>query len=314
MASTDSSAGTPVAGVRRLTEADLPHCLALSDSAQWNQNEADWRMMLALGLGWGIEWMHGPLGTDGPQAGAVLAASIVVIPYRHRVDQPGRNGAAGHAWISMVLVLPDARRRGYARQLLRHALDFLAAESLTPVLDATPAGYPVYLKEGFSAAAGLRRFRREAISPQRDAVAVRRTRRIAERDWPAVMAFDTPAFGADRGPLLRRLAERLPDAARLAEQDGRITGLIFGRDGREACQIGPLVADDTETARTLLDDVLATVTTPVVLDLADQHLVLLEELVARGFVLQRPFTRMVRGDAAPGDPSRVVLMAGPELG
>src|SRR5690606_26519246 len=137
----------------------------------------------------------------------------------------------------MVLVLPDSRRQGYAKQLLRHALDFLALEKLTPVLDATPAGYPVYLKEGFVAAAGLRRFRREAtcldpVAPVHPGTVARpRTRRIEDGDWPAIMAFDAPAFGADREPLLRRLAQRLPDAARLAEQDGAITGFILGRDG-----------------------------------------------------------------------------------
>ena len=33
-----------------------------------------------------------------------------------------------------------------------------------------------------------------------------------------------------------------------------------------------------------------------------------------GFEAERPFTRMVRGGAPPGDAARLVLMAGPELG
>jgi hypothetical protein len=38
-------------------------------------------------------------------------------------------------------------------------------------------------------------------------------------------------------------------------------------------------------------------------------------LEARGFVFQRPFTRMVRGlAAAPGDEKLVYCVAGPELG
>jgi hypothetical protein len=36
--------------------------------------------------------------------------------------------------------------------------------------------------------------------------------------------------------------------------------------------------------------------------------------VARGFLLQRPFTRMANGAPAPGEPAQVVLVAGPELG
>jgi hypothetical protein len=100
----------------------------------------------------------------------------------------------------------------------------------------------------------------------------------------------------------------------LAERDGRITGFILGRDGLGACQIGPLLAEDPQTAQALLDDVLNTLTGPVLIDLADRRLDLLEALVARGFVLQRPFTRMARHAPAPGEPGKIVLVAGPELG
>jgi len=69
------------------------------------------------------------------------------------------------------------------------------------------------------------------------------------------------------------------------------------------------------TALALLEEVLAAMPGAVYIDLADRHLALLPALVSRGFVLQRPFTRMVHGATeAPGDPARLVLMAGPELG
>ena len=75
-----------------LTQARLAGCLALSKSANWNQNEADWHLMLGCGRGWGIALADG-----------TLAASTVVLPYGGRF-----------AWVSMVLVLPEHRRRGYA--------------------------------------------------------------------------------------------------------------------------------------------------------------------------------------------------------
>jgi GNAT superfamily N-acetyltransferase len=319
MASTESttaSAGAASARpVRPLVDADLAGCLALSLSAEWNQNEADWRMMLDLGRGWGID----APSDDGSTA---LAASVVVIPYSpspYAAHSPGAAGGgvghAGCAWVSMVLVLPQFRRLGLAKQLLRHALGILQTEGMLPVLDATPAGYPVYLQQGFGPTWGFRRYRRAAISLDPAAADAPRTRRITDDDWPAIMAFDGAAFGADRKRLLQALARRMPQAARVAQQDGRITGFVLGRDGREACQIGPLVADDARIAQILVDDVLDTVATPVQVDLADRHLSLLQGLVARGFMLQRPFTRMVLGAPdAPGDPARVVLMAGPELG
>jgi len=53
------------------------------------------------------------------------------------------------AWISMVLVAGDYRRRGLATLLMRRAMDDLAAASLVPVLDATPDGRAVYRALGF---------------------------------------------------------------------------------------------------------------------------------------------------------------------
>jgi len=286
---------------RALAAADLPACLALSEIAGWNQNDADWRLMLAVGRGWGIDAAF-------RDSGSRLVATLVVIPY-------GR-----FAWISMVLVLPSCRGRGLATTLLRLALRRLAAERTIPVLDATPAGYPVYRQLGFTGTWGFRRYRREAALAAAErvpgAASGPRTRPIAESDWPAILALDTPAFGADRGPLLRALAGRLPRSARILIRGGCPAGYVLGRDGRDAIQIGPLLAVDDAAALALLGDALAGIPGPVYLDLADRHLALLEPLRDLGFALQRPFTRMVLATpaVAPGVPDRVVLVAGPELG
>ena len=96
---------------------------------------------------------------------------------------------------------------------------------------------------------------------------------------------------------------------------GRLRGFVFGRDGREAQQIGPLCADDLPTAMRLIGDVLPEASGPLYLDLLDDKDALLPWLQRQGFALQRPFTRMVHGaSSAPGDPRSIVLVAGPELG
>ncbi len=320
MASTDRTSAPPFptdrdpADPRPLRVADLPGCLALSRSAHWNQNEADWRMMIELGQGWGIE--------DTVDGSRSLAASIVVIPFD------------GCAWVSMVLVLPQCRRRGFAGRLLRHALDWLHARGTLPILDATPAGYPVYAQAGFVPTWGFQRYRREAASPAHVTPATPATavspaspeqaagtagvthiRALTPADWPAIFALDAAAFGASRDPVLRRLADRLPAAARVAENAGGVIGFVLGRDGREACQLGPLVATDAGAARALLDNALTTIDAPVYVDLVDRHEHLDGWLRQRGFAPQRRFTRMIRGASrTPGDPAPMVLVAGPELG
>jgi GNAT superfamily N-acetyltransferase len=293
MASTEHE---PSGLVRRLAESDLPGALELSASAHWNQNAADWLTMLALGDGWGID----DVDAQGRER---LAASIVVLPY-------GR----AFAWVSMVLVLPGFQRRGHASRLLRHALSRLEARGMAGVLDATPVGHAVYAQEGFVDTWGFARYRREgvgAIDPRPGPA----TRALREADWPEIAALDAPAFGADRQPLLRRLAQRWPQAARVAVEAGRLRGFVLGRDGREARQIGPLLADDLPTAMRLIGDVLSEASGPLYLDLLDAKNALLPWLQQQGFAFQRPFTRMVHGtSSAPGDPRSIVLAAGPELG
>jgi len=286
--------------IQALTAADLPGALALSAAAHWNQNEADWRTMLRLGRGWGIP----TVGADGSRT---LAASTVVLPY-----------GTDFAWVSMVLVLPECRRRGHASLLLRHALEALAAEGRTAILDATPAGHAVYVQEGFRDTWSFARYRREALGPL--ARAAQRppappTRALLESDWPAIEAMDAPAFGASRQALLRALAQRLPQAARVVEQGGRLRGFVLGRDGRDASQVGPLLADEPGTAMGLLADALQGLQGPVYVDLLDGREELRAWLQQQGFTLQRPFMRMVHArTTAPGKPGAIMLVAGPELG
>jgi GNAT superfamily N-acetyltransferase len=259
-------------------------CLALSKAAHWNQNEADWRLMLSIGRGWGISLADG-----------TLAASTLVLPY-------GKD----FAWVSMVLVLPEHRRQGYASQLLRVAIADLEKDAVTPVLDATPAGREVYRQEGFHDTWGFKRFSlRNAAGKKHPAV-----REVRERDWPSLLTMDRAAFGASREMLLRSLWTRLPEAGLVFQSGNTIRGFLLGREGRESRQLGPLIADSAEVAKALLETGLERVAAPLYIDLADHA----PEL-AQGFEYQRPFTRMVHGvHGAPGNERAMFLVAGPELG
>lgn len=274
----------------KLREEHLAGCLALSRSANWNQNEADWRLMLGIGRGWGIAL-----------ADRTLAATTVVLPY------------GSFAWVSMVLVLPEYRGKGYATRLLRVALTDLKNRALTPILDATPAGHEVYVQEGFRDTWSFKRFALDL--PAKGLCSSAKVREITNADWAGVLRLDASAFGASRECVLRDLAARLPQAALLAERDGEIAGFVLGRDGREARQLGPLVARNAQAATDLLDAAMNRVEIPVYIDIADHAPSLQSRAQQRGFEIQRPFTRMVHGERhAPGDAALVFCPAGPELG
>ena len=175
------------------------------------------------------------------------------------------------------------------------------------------------MQEGFRDTWGFARYRREAGCARNWPHAGRATRPLQSSDWPAIEALDTPAFGASRLALLRALAQRLPIAARVVEEGGRLRGFVFGRDGREATQIGPLVADDDATAMRLLRDVLAPARAAVYIDLLDrQPGACCPGCSCRGspFSARSPAccTAAPRAPVAPGDSETVVLVAGPELG
>ena len=275
-----------------LRESELAAAGELVREVGWNQVAADWRIFLDLGTIYAVR------AADGR-----LVATAATLPFERRF-----------AWISMVLVTHDFRRRGLATRLLRRCMDDLLAADLVPVLDATPAGRAVYRRLGFEDVWGFHRLIRQAPAGEavNGAVAVRP---ISDAVWPAICRYDARHFGADRSALLGHLRGRLPAAELYAEQNGTIAGFLLGRDGRSANDLGPLIADDDATAQALLAKALATLPGALYIDLADAKTAVSAFLAARGFVAQRPFTRMVYGRKVSfDDPGRTVAVVGPEFG
>src|SRR5436305_3073461 len=129
-------AGIDSIAIVQLGAEDAAEGLVLSTEAHWNQNEADWRFFLTRGTVFGVR--------DGDR----LIATAALLPY-----------ASNNAWISMVLVTQNWRRRGLATKLLDACLEAAAKQGLTTWLDATPAGATVYGPLGFKPTLELRRLR-----------------------------------------------------------------------------------------------------------------------------------------------------------
>jgi ribosomal protein S18 acetylase RimI-like enzyme len=279
-----------------LSSSELEDAGALVREANWNQLAADWRVFLDLGR---VYAAH----TD---AGRIVATTAT-LPFGGRF-----------AWISMVLVAGDYRRRGLATRLMRRAMDDLAAAGLVAVLDATPDGRAVYRALGFQDSWGFHRLvlrERKSATGTPPAPAGVTIRPIADADWPALCAYDAAAFGADRGAVLVRLRGRLPAAELVAERNGRIAGLLLGRDGRVAVQAGPLIAEDDAVACALLGRALDALAAPVFVDLADAKAEVRRWLEARGFSAVRPLTRMLYGRSQRyDDAARTFAVVGPEFG
>lgn len=267
--------------IERLTTADIASGMALSTEAGWNQTEADWRHFIVEGRAIGVR------APDGR-----LVASAAALPY----DGP-------FGFVGMVLVTADWRRQGIATRLVDQCVAELRGMSLVPVLDATAAGAEVYRRQGFVGQFGFDRWEGK-LEPS------------APGDGRAgslsgdLVELDAEAFGARRGKLLADFLSRPGTSAR--GNSGRFALL---RDGRRALQAGPVVAADEDAAIDLLGDLFAGTRGPVFIDVLAGRSRVGDWLAARGFTIQRSFTRMALGREAPfGRPERLFAVAGPEFG
>jgi len=277
-----------------LAAAELSDAEALVREAGWNQVAADWEIFRELGT------------VHAARVDTRVVATAATLPY------------GPFAWISMVLVTGEQRRRQLGTRLLKRCVDALRAQGCVPVLDATPAGRPLYRGLGFQETWGYHRLARGNAGLVQDDIGTARDtiiRPIADADWPALCAYDATSFGADRSALLQRMRGRLPAAELVAERHGRVAGFVLGRDGRTACQIGPLVAEDDGVARALLARALAAIDGPIYIDFADSKTVLRTWLAECGFTAQRPLTRMLLGRSSGfDDEARTFAVVGPEFG
>lgn len=275
-----------------LREEHAEDAVRLSAEAGWNQTAEDWRLMLRHGQGWG----------RFTQAGQ-LVATTVLLPYDQRI-----------AWLAMVLVAERHRHQGVASALMNQALQRCDDLKLAAGLDATPDGRRVYRTHGFRDLFGLQRL--QCARPRHRAVEVEGVslRELSTIDVKRVVGLDAEVFGAPRPEVVGHLQESLPQRALVAKSAGRLVGFLLARSGRRALHLGPVSAHRAEIAQALVSRALAGAKAPIVIDVPDGQARFQAWLGGIGFVAVRPFTRMLRGADALGDPARAFAVAGPELG
>jgi GNAT superfamily N-acetyltransferase len=273
-------AATEPIDIVELGVGDAQAGLLLSTETGWNQNEADWRFFLSQGVVFGM------------RDGARLVATAALLPY-----------SAGNAWISMVLVTADFRRRGIATKLVDACLNAAARRGLTTWLDATPAGATVYGPLGFTPTLQLRRLR--LTKPEGAGT----SRPLSAGNQDALAARDASAMGFDRSTLLSEFSAR--PGSRIVSDD-RTVALV--RDGRTARHIGPLLADRADQALALVDAIVRSETGPWLIDAVHSQEEFLSGLVASGWNIERPFQRMCFGPAAISPAQPPFAVAGPEFG
>jgi GNAT superfamily N-acetyltransferase len=265
--------------IRLLFESDIPSAMRLKDAAGWNQTEADWRRLLSLQ----------PNGCFAAVKDDRLVGTTTTTIYDEL------------AWIGMVLVDPQHRRRGIAARLMNVALEYLNGKVETIKLDATALGQPVYEKFGFAVESEVERWAGTGNSTGGESMDC-----AALQD---VLKLDRLAFNADRAKLIKRLVDEACVAPVLIRE-----GYALARSGTKKTYIGPVVAKDARVIETLLDRMLNQLPgDDVYIDVNRECVVDTTVLSDRGFVKERHLIRMAKGPSQKTSPL-IVAIAGPEVG
>jgi predicted N-acetyltransferase YhbS len=245
--------------IRRLTPRDLAACADLSENRGWPREEHKWGLLLTAGRVYGI---------DDPEGGLVSTCVVTSYGPQERPDL---------AAIGMVLVAERHARQGVGRRLMQHVVAALGTTPLT--LHATPYGRPLYEELGFKTTGRAEMVRGHFTpgGPEPEAT----TRAATAEDLPAILRLDQEVFGTDRTHMITRLPA-FADPLRVAEEDGRITGYAAAWPNMDNHVVGPLIAQDTETAKKLIVSLAARTTHVLRTDVDVRHEELLTWVKVRG--------------------------------
>lgn len=220
-----------------------------------------------------------PRGFFGLRKGNRTIATISVV-----------RGADKIAFVGFYIVDPDFRNQGFGRTLWNEVLNCF--NSFTLGLDAVPAQVETYTSAGFVPAHVNARFSGQGLPAADPSV-----RMIAADAVPfdELVAFDAAhAFGPRPGFLAAWIKGAGRDAL-VVERDGEIIGFAASRSSSAGHRIGPVFADDTETARALILNLAARAGGRVTVDAPEPNLEGMNMLKELGLQRSSETARMYRG-------------------
>ena len=288
---------TPI-HIRTMQRTDIPYADSLRRIAGWNQTPSDWERFLRMEPNgcFLAEWKNKPAGT---------ATTII---YENKV-----------AWLGMVLVHPDYRRKGIGRALLLKCIEYLERLQIPSIkLDATPEGRPVYEKLGFKPEWNLSRWERPSNGVSGKPV-LKETTPFSPEELKPLHQLDDQAFGVSRNHLLLEFRLQNPPFIKTTQNAENTNAFGFIRRGDIALQMGPIVASSDEAFQQLIENIahekLQDRSSRFFWDIPDQNKTATNWAKQNGFRIQRTLTRMYLGsNNTPGNPLMQYAIASPELG
>ncbi|MGY2257921.1 GNAT family N-acetyltransferase [Pseudomonas sp. SDO55104_S430] len=218
---------------RPMTSADVPAAHALSVRLKWPHRLEDWAMLQRIAEGFVAE--------DGEH----LIGTAFTCP----------QGA--YATIGLVIVSDDYQGQGIGRKLMELALE--ASTPRTAILNATLAGAPLYISQGFVEFGLIQQHQGQAKVIDTPTLPVNeRSRPLTVSDRARQLELANAGSGLDRESVLNVLLDVTEHAVGI-ERDGQLSAFAILRAfGRGYC-VGPVIAQTADQAKHLIGSLLAQV-------------------------------------------------------
>ncbi|WP_407310066.1 GNAT family N-acetyltransferase [Pseudomonas sp. nanlin1] len=219
--------------LRPMSSADLPAAHALSLALKWPHRLEDWAMMQRLSDGWVLE-----------DNGRVIGTAFTC-------------PQGDYASIGLVIVDAAYQGQGLGRRLMNQVLE--ASAPRVPVLNATIAGAPLYISQGFVECGRLVQHQGPAHPTELPALPAGQTlRAVHATDRPRLLELANAGSGVGRESVLDEVLA-IQEAAVGLEVDGQLQGFAVLRPFGRGRGLGPVVAQDAAQARQLINHLLAKV-------------------------------------------------------
>ena len=281
--------------LRQMQLSDVKAGMRLSTAEGWNQTEKDWKFLIANSQNICL----------AAEADDKVVGTTTATNYANQL-----------AWIGMVLVDKNYRGKGISKMLLENVLEKLK-QCRSIKLDATSAGREVYKKFGFKDEYLVTRttclsIKNSFIVDDKNVFA----ESILSKDIKAITEFDEIVFGANRTKLIEYFTVEYFHKAWLLKRDNKLTAFALGREGNKFHHIGPVMGETIDDVKILISKTLKEITDqPVVVDILNDKIELINWLQSLGFTRQREFVRMYKNENPfPGLTEKYFLICGPEFG
>jgi GNAT superfamily N-acetyltransferase len=205
---------------------------------------------------------------------------------------------AAYGFLGLYIIAPDYRRKGFGLKLWRAAMAYLNGRNVG--LDGVLAQQANYRKSGFRLAYRNIRYQGKGVGSEPDGLIG-----LSTLPFEEIVRYDAMTFPARRTNFLRCWIGQPKGAALGVLNNQRLIGYGVIRPCRLGFKIGPLFADDPETANILLKGLASRVrdqpffldtpeVNPAAIELANRHQMQPVFETARMYTKGLPATRIDR--------------------